>query len=434
MSVILDALKRVQKETREHAGAPAPASNPETFDSSDAMLRRLVSDRQRRYSVHDVTPVVWVVGAAVVVLALIAVGLYWFSPRAQPLSPNQQPLLADLLSGGDEGVTPSPQLDLGPGAELDPGAAVGAVPGGEIESIQGTTPTPIAGPDLSDLSTGLAGGSEPVIDSTNELEPPIPTANAGTDSSGDAEGGFLKITSSPAAAAPPREIAVQAPVTPQLPMTGDTTGPTPRTTVPPRLLDPGVRAAFADGVRFQKAGEHAEAERAYARALKLDPQNAKVNANLGVLYESQGMFGLAQQHLRVSLAVEPDNATAHNNLGVVLYSEGNYDGALVEFKRTLALDPQMIDAYTNMGLIYTRWGDHDRAEDIFLQALNINPNHSLTYYNLGLVSEERGDIANAVERYRSFLSLDANRHPEIVSYLGPHLSWLTRRAGRGTSQ
>ncbi len=159
-----------------------------------------------------------------------------------------------------------------------------------------------------------------------------------------------------------------------------------------------------------------------------------MNANLAVLYESQGRLQLAEQHLRDAINVEPQSATAHNNLGVVLYRMGNYDGALTEFNRTLALNPEQLDAYTNKGLIFMRWGQYEDAQRAFRQVLALDPQNPLAHYNLGLVYEELEEWNLAIDSYYRFLDVGGAAHPEIVQYVGQRLPWIEARMSGGNGR
>ena len=195
------------------------------------------------------------------------------------------------------------------------------------------------------------------------------------------------------------------------------------------LIDPSVRAGFERGLQLQKAGDLPGAEAEYVRALKSDPNNAQINANLAVLYEATGRFQLAERHLRQAINTAPKKPAAHNNLGVVLYRMGNYDGALIEFNRALSLDSGQLDAYTNKGLIFMRWGRYDDAQRAFTQVLMLDPQNALAHYNLGLVYEEIQQWDMAIESYYRFLDTGGSSHPDIVQYVSQRLPWVEARRG-----
>lgn len=455
MSVILDALKRVQDENRRRGAGSEPRESATPEPSSNALLRRLSRPRENAPAAgpaatgRKVSPVVWISAAGIVFVLLTAGALAWFQPTFEgPAANDGQPLLArrdgpgtrEVASGGGA------VLETFGGASQPAGSEGGASGMAGLEERQGEQ----AGSDdlFSDLSAGLPAADETAAAAVTTNAPA--TENQATDAMLR-----LEVEENPRAAARPAAATAEPrdsfvdirSASPgesasngarqqewRPPTAGNSTAePAPRgaASVPSPLVDPGVRAAFAEGVRLHKGGDLDGAAEAYTRALKSDPDNARVNANLGVLYEAQGKLTLAERHLRVAVQTEPDNAAAHNNLGVVLYRQGKYDAALIEFNRTLQLDPRHLDAYTNKGLIFTRWGQVEDAERAFQQVLAIDPTNALAHYNLGLVYEEQGRFGQAVEEYYRFLELGGMAHPEITSYLDRHLQWLERRVDAG---
>ena len=429
MSVILDALKRVQDENRRRDVAPE-AGETASSQGSNALLRRLAAPRStpsKGAPRTDFTRVMWVAVAGLAVVLIAAFAMWWLQPTIGPRVSDDRPLLSTMgtQSSGSEPQQPATNPN-----------------GGDITETFGGGPEtnwPADG-DMSDLSANLPeesapGGSLPEGSEgrADEGAMHFEVASQGGGASSNEGGSRLDLSSDRSTG------ALQSPWVPASPTGNTSSMPEPpaeigRARPPNRLVDPGVKAAFNEGVRFQKAGQFAEAEEAYKRALKHDVNNARVNANLGVLYESQGRFDLAERHLRQAIHVESENANFRNNLGVVLYRVGDYEGAMAEFNRTLRYDPTRLDAHTNRGLIHTRWGRFEEAESSFRAVLSLDPNNALAHYNLGLVYEETDRLQGALDEYYEFIRVGGADHPEIVNYLEGHLIWLEGRLnGNGGS-
>jgi len=82
-------------------------------------------------------------------------------------------------------------------------------------------------------------------------------------------------------------------------------------------------------------------------AVKLDPGNATLWANLGTILRTEGSLGHATSAYKKALAIDPANALAHYNLGAVYDAEKNYDAAIEEYRRALVLDPELADPRKN---------------------------------------------------------------------------------------
>lgn len=394
---------------------------PSTHESN-SLLRRLSAPAETRPDRRQRT-VSPAVGMAVLTLGLagvLAAALWVFQPKfSGPEANRNRPLLADLSRAPQSSVARNASASPQDGSIATPQQSPAITePFTSVPSTASTTSALEAGwqrsgpGGMSDLSGQLQVGSDP---STGSGDFQLDSSN------GTQREGYFKLTT--------QQSGPSGSMTAQGNRASSRGGVAGSASIPKRLIDPGVRDAFAQGVRAQKQGDLGAAEEAYKRALKYDPDNARVNVNLGVLYEQLGRLPLAERHLRRSIAVEIDNANAHNNLGVVLYRLGNYDAAMIEFNRTLVLDPRRLDAYTNRGLIFTRWGQYREAEKSFKQVLELDPSNALAHYNLGMVYEELHRLELAAEHYYQFLTLGGSDHPRITEDLGPHLEWLEIQLG-----
>jgi tetratricopeptide (TPR) repeat protein len=82
-------------------------------------------------------------------------------------------------------------------------------------------------------------------------------------------------------------------------------------------------------------------------AVRLDPNNATLWANLGTIRRTNGSLGPAAVAFKKAIAIDPANALAHYNLGAVYDADKNYDAAIDEYRRALVLDPELADPRKN---------------------------------------------------------------------------------------
>jgi tetratricopeptide (TPR) repeat protein len=104
-----------------------------------------------------------------------------------------------------------------------------------------------------------------------------------------------------------------------------------------------------------------EAEDAYQRALRADPDHADAHVNLGRLLHEAGKPAAAEQHYRAAMAADPGHETAAFNLGVALEDIGQTEDALRAYTLALTLDPENADAHYNLAGIYERRGEKQAA-------------------------------------------------------------------------
>lgn len=136
--------------------------------------------------------------------------------------------------------------------------------------------------------------------------------------------------------------------------------------VAPLIKDSAERAAatadnaqswYELGVDYELMGSADDAERAYRRALQLDPGFVSPYVNLGRLLHRQLNLEDAEALYRKAMAAEPANAVAHFNLGVVLEDQDEKDAAMQAYRDSLRLDPTVADAHYNLARLLEQNGD-----------------------------------------------------------------------------
>ena len=120
------------------------------------------------------------------------------------------------------------------------------------------------------------------------------------------------------------------------------------------------------------AGELAEAEQIYLRALALDPDNASTHYNLALLYQQEQKGYRALRHLRQVLERHPDHAWAHYQVGTLYQRWGMESRAVDEYARAFALDPTLAFAEVNPHLV-----DNDLLTRALLEAHRAAPSGAL---------------------------------------------------------
>jgi cytochrome c-type biogenesis protein CcmH/NrfG len=84
----------------------------------------------------------------------------------------------------------------------------------------------------------------------------------------------------------------------------------------------------------------AEAEKAYRRALELDPKNVNVLTDLGAILYYQGKLDEAKQMFDSALNLDPKNPAALFNAGLVARDLKDYEAASVYFEKFIAANPK----------------------------------------------------------------------------------------------
>ncbi len=123
---------------------------------------------------------------------------------------------------------------------------------------------------------------------------------------------------------------------------------------------PDAEAWYAWGCDLED-GAPAQARRAYARALELDPRHCGAHLNLGRLLHEAGDAAGAEVHYRRALEARPGDPTALFDLGVALQDQQRWDEALLAYSRSLERAPDHADAHYNAAHVLERLGYGARA-------------------------------------------------------------------------
>ena len=74
-----------------------------------------------------------------------------------------------------------------------------------------------------------------------------------------------------------------------------------------------------------------------------------------------------------ALQLEPGNAAIHYDLGVIYAQQGRYEAGTAAFEQTVTLDTSFAEAYRRLGQIYMELGRYEEAESKLRAALRHRP-------------------------------------------------------------
>ena len=106
-----------------------------------------------------------------------------------------------------------------------------------------------------------------------------------------------------------------------------------------RPQDPGVWNDL--GNLLLVAGQIAEAEAAYQRAVQLDPKKVSALFNLGLLDQQRGDEEEAMRLYKRAVEADPRHAWTHYQIGTIYEKRGNKQKAIREYGEAFSLDPQL---------------------------------------------------------------------------------------------
>jgi predicted Zn-dependent protease len=139
---------------------------------------------------------------------------------------------------------------------------------------------------------------------------------------------------------------------------------------------------------LERAGRHADAERAFEQLLKRRPEDPGIANALGFTLADHGRsLDRAEKLIRQALAVSPDNPAIQDSLGWVLYRHGQLTDAV----KVLALawrNGRDAEIGAHFGEVLWKQHDEGRARYVWQQALNMDPDNALVRATLTRLTGE----------------------------------------------
>jgi tetratricopeptide (TPR) repeat protein len=142
-----------------------------------------------------------------------------------------------------------------------------------------------------------------------------------------------------------------------------------------------------------------EAIRQYTEALRIKPDFPGAHVNLGAALAGQGRIDEAIAHYFEALRIKPDFPEAHNNLGIALARQGRIDEAMAHYSEAVRIKPDFLEAYNNLGIALASRGRIDEAITQYSEALRIKPDFLEARLNLGIALARQGRVDEAIRQY-----------------------------------
>jgi tetratricopeptide (TPR) repeat protein len=185
---------------------------------------------------------------------------------------------------------------------------------------------------------------------------------------------------------------------------------------PPSARSPAqVAQAIQEAVEFHRAGQLAEAEKRYARALKLHPGHFDALHLLGVVKHQRGKLGEAYGLITSALKVNPRSADALANLAMVLHGLKRDEEALASLDKALALAPNHLEALNNRGNALLALQRPQEAATCFERVLTLAPRHVEARVNRGNAFAALARREDAIAEYDAAIAI----HPR---HAGAHFN------------
>jgi TolB-like protein/class 3 adenylate cyclase/Flp pilus assembly protein TadD len=168
------------------------------------------------------------------------------------------------------------------------------------------------------------------------------------------------------------------------------------------------RSHVVDGVTISPEQDIARAEQLLLEAIDSDRDNSRARLAIGRLRRIQGNFVDAKIELEKAIELDRNNATAFLQLGIALIFTGQPEAAIPRIEHALRLIPQAPNVfffYYWLGHAHLLLGHADEAIDILKKARAASPKSWGPHVALAAALGLKGDIDEAKAALAEFLNL-----------------------------
>jgi len=152
--------------------------------------------------------------------------------------------------------------------------------------------------------------------------------------------------------------------------------------------------------------DYSGAESYYEKALKYDPDIAKVKAGLGWLYFDRGEWAKAEAAFNEALEKDPGSLGVSSGLAKVFIQTGEYQKAIAQYEKLAEKDPNNPAIASSIGQAYLKMNNPKVALGIFRKLLVRDDRDAKAHSNAGLAYALMDDADNALKEWNRALELD----------------------------
>ncbi|MDY7539051.1 tetratricopeptide repeat protein [Undibacterium sp. RTI2.2] len=153
------------------------------------------------------------------------------------------------------------------------------------------------------------------------------------------------------------------------------------------------------------AGNLAEAEIHYQKAIKQNKADTNAYVMLGYVLKEQGKSYAAAQQLEIALQLSPEDFDAHYMLASMASIAGRRQEAIQRYEKVIDLKPQFQLAYREYSYLMAQTGDLEKAQSIVDLALTHIPDEADFYLIKGDIFIRQHLVDSAILAYQKAISI-----------------------------
>ena len=181
-------------------------------------------------------------------------------------------------------------------------------------------------------------------------------------------------------------------------------------------FDEFFERAIEEGNAARNARLYAAAEEAYFRAQNLNTKDARAVYGLGNLYSDQQRWEEAERAYRKAIKIEPNAPESYVALSFVLAQPiigenlaNRYTEAEKHARHAIKIEPNNAFAYDQLGVALELGGRvSEDTQNAYRKAIELEPKFALAYAHLGRLLRKIGSADESVAAYRSAIDFSTD--------------------------
>jgi tetratricopeptide (TPR) repeat protein len=165
-----------------------------------------------------------------------------------------------------------------------------------------------------------------------------------------------------------------------------------------------AEASFLRGASYLHEGQSDEAERDFAEAVALEPEDYDLYLNIYECYNEMNLSGLGAVYLQDALNIQGSDLEHSYNRGRIYYYLGSYDQA--QSQLIGPVEEKYEPAMYLIGRVYLAQEDYEHAQAIYRQIQDEFGENTQSCNGLALCAIQSGDYDTALEWISRGLALD----------------------------
>ena len=158
------------------------------------------------------------------------------------------------------------------------------------------------------------------------------------------------------------------------------------------------------------------AQSAAQKALALDDSVAAAHAGLATVLRDRADYAGADKAYQKALELDPQSAEILDQYAQYLFLVGRYEEGAAGERKAMMLDPLAPNPHLQLGLLLLMQNHYDEAEQQFAIVEKALPEHGLNNFTIALVDLHKGDVAGA-EAHARAAAVTGHIDPDVAAAL-----------------